>query len=266
MQNIHLDDVDHLPVDVLPIGTDYPPAHRLSRHAHRRAQLLYGANGVMQVETDEGAWTVPIDRAVLIPPGVVHEVQMDAVTTWSLYIEPEAVPWWPTSCVVAEVDPLLRELLRTANSLAVDYAVTGRDGAVIDLVLHELRRLTPMALSITLPHDEPLRSLCRDYLASPDLAVTNETWARAIRHSARTFDRRFRAQTGTSPAAWRARARLLASLRLLPAHTVTDVSSLLGYATPAAFTAAFTRAFGTPPSRYQRHRKGLAGERGGRTE
>lgn len=202
----------------------------------------------MQVETTDGSWTVPTDRAVLVPPGVAHEVLMDDVTTWSLYIEPDAVPWWPTRCMVAEVGPLLRELLHTANGFAPDYDVAGRDGAVVSLALHELRRLTPMALSISLPRNEPFRSLCRTYLATPDLAVTNETWAREVNRSPRTFDRQFRAQTGTSSAAWRTRARLLASLRLLPASTITDVSARLGYASPAAFTAAFTRAFGAPPS------------------
>ncbi|MGV9801418.1 helix-turn-helix domain-containing protein [Mycobacterium sp. NPDC003449] len=256
MHNIGLDDVDHLPVDVLPIGTDYPPNHLLHRHTHRRAQLLYGASGVMEVETDDGSWTVPTDRAVLIPPGVVHAVRMLGVSTWSLYIEPDAVPWWPTRCIVADVGALLRELLRTANAFAPDYDATGRDGSVIGLILHELRRLTPMSLSITLPHDEPFRSLCRAYLAFPDLAVTNETWARAANRSPRSFDRHFRAQTGRSPAAWRARARLLASLRLLPASTVTDVSARLGYASPAAFTAAFTRAFDAPPSRFLRRAAG----------
>ncbi|MGO2111516.1 MAG: AraC family transcriptional regulator [Pseudoclavibacter sp.] len=250
MHNLRLDDVDHLPVDVLPIGTDYPPGHLLPRHAHKRAQLLYGASGVMQVETDDGSWTVPTDRAVLIPPGIAHEVLMDDVTTWSLYIEPDAVPWWPDRCMVAEVDPLLRELLRTANGFPPDYDVAGREGAVISLTLHELRRLTPMALSISLPPDEPFRSLCRTYLASPDVAVTNETWARAVTMSARTFDRQFHAQTGTSSAAWRSRARLLAGLRQLPSSTVTEVSANLGYASPAAFTAAFTRTFAVPPSRF----------------
>lgn len=250
MRNLRLDDVDHLPIDVLPIGTKYPPGHLLPRHTHRRAQLLYGASGVMQVETDDGSWTVPTDRAVLIPPGVAHQVLMDDVATWSLYIEPDAVPWWPSRCMVAEVAPLLRELLRAANGLAPDYDVAGRDGAVVRLALHELRRLTPLALSVSLPHDEPFRSLCRTYLAAPDLAVTNETWAQAASRSSRTFDRQFRAQTGISSAAWRARARLLAGLRLLPASTVTEVSARLGYASPAAFTAAFTRAFGAPPSRF----------------
>ncbi|MGP5197681.1 helix-turn-helix domain-containing protein [Brachybacterium alimentarium] len=36
----------------------------------------------------------------------------------------------------------------------------------------------------------------------------------------------------------------------LPISSVTEVSARLGYASPAAFTAAFTRAFGAPPSRF----------------
>lgn len=195
------------------------------------------------------AWGVPTDRGVLIPASVMYEVRMAGVSTWSLHIEPDAVPWWPTRCMVADVGPLLRELLFTANGFAAGYDVDVRAGAVVDLILHELRRLAPMSLSIRLPRDEPFRSLCRKYLASPDLSVTNETWARAANRSARSFDRSFRVQTGSSPAAWRARARLLASLRLLSSSTVTEVSARLGYSSAAAFTAAFTRSFGAPPSR-----------------
>jgi AraC-like DNA-binding protein/mannose-6-phosphate isomerase-like protein (cupin superfamily) len=250
VRNVSVESLDHLPVDVLPVGTDYPPDHVLARHAHRRAQLLYGASGVMQVETDEGSWTVPTNRAVLIPPGIPHEVRMLGVSTWSLYIEPDAVPWWPPSCTVIEVGQLLRELLSAANDLDADYDASGRDGAVVDLALDEVRRAAPLPLSLSLPHDEPFRSLCRAYLASPDVAVTNTVWARASAMSTRTFDRRFRAQTGSSPATWRARARLLASLPLLKAQSVTAVSARLGYASPAAFTAAFTRALGAPPSRF----------------
>lgn len=250
MHNVRLSEVDHLPIDVLPIGTDYPPGHVLPQHVHRRAQLLYGAQGVMQVDTDDGSWTVPANRAVLIPPGTTHEVLMDAVTTWSLYIEPDAVPWWPTRCVVTEISPLLRELLRTANSFAANYDAAGRDGAVIDLIVHELRALTPTPLTVSLPHDEPFRSLCRQYLAAPDVAMSNKEWARTANRSVRTFDRQFIAQTGTSPAAWRSRARLLAGLRMLSSSTVTEVAVQLGYSSPAGFTAAFTRAFGSPPTRY----------------
>ncbi|GAA2313949.1 hypothetical protein GCM10010431_37950 [Streptomyces kunmingensis] len=176
---------------------------------------------------------------------------MLGVSTWSLYIEPDAVPWWPASCTVIEVGPLLRELLRAANDLDVPYDTAGRDGILVRLALHELRRTAPVPFAISLPRDEPYRALCRAYLAAPDVTLTNTDWARAAAMSTRTFDRRFRELTGTSPATWRARARLLASLPLLATESVTAVASRLGYASPAAFTAAFSRAFGSPPSHFR---------------
>ncbi|ROS78088.1 AraC-like DNA-binding protein [Curtobacterium sp. PhB130] len=252
MRNVRVEEHDHLSRDVLPIGTEYPPDFLLARHAHRRAQVLYGASGVMLVETDEGSWTVPTDRAVLIPPGVEHEVRMLDVTTWSLYVEPDAVPWWPTSCTVVEVGPLLRELLRAAFDLPLEYDPHGRDGAVLRLALQELQRVAPLPLTVALPTAGALRDLCRAYLADPDVHVTNADWARSAAVSERTLDRRFRAALGVGPAAWRTRARLLASLPALRDATVTEVASGLGYASPAAFTAAFTKAFGSPPSRFRR--------------
>lgn len=250
MRNASVHDYDHLPVDVLPIGTEYPPEFLLARHEHRRAQLLYGASGVMQVATDDGAWTVPADRAVLIPPGTAHEVRMLGVTTWSLYAEPGVVPWWPRTCTVIDVEPLLRELLRTANGFALDYDPAAREGDVLRLALAEVRRAAPLPLEITLPQTAALRAVCRAYLADPDVAATNDRWAREARMSGRTFERRFSAETGMSPAQWRLRARLLASLPALQQEPVSVVAAALGYATPAGFTAAFTRAFGAPPSRF----------------
>src|SRR5690606_39726558 len=99
------------------------------------------------------------------------------------------------------------------------------------------------------PHTAALAGLCRHYLADPDLAVDNRVWAREAGMSERTFTRRFREEAEMSPAAWRSRARLLAAIPLLRHQSVTDVAARLGYATPAAFSYAFTRVFGIAPSR-----------------
>ncbi|MFD8025008.1 AraC family transcriptional regulator [Streptomyces lavendulae] len=253
MRNVPLARVDHLPAEVLPIATDYPPDTLLAWHEHRRAQFLYAATGTMLVETDDGAWTVPGERAVLIPPRTRHRVRMLDTQTSSLYIEPSAAPWWPTACRVVEVPPLLRELLLAAADLDADYPADPRGSAVVALILLETAALSEVPLHVPLPHDQPFSRLCRDYLAHPDLAVTNTDWARTAAMSERVFTRRFRQLTGASPAAWRSRARLLASIPLLRHRTVTEVATLLGYASPAAFSYAFARAFGVPPSS-MRHR------------
>src|SRR5690348_5345757 len=39
-------------------------------------QLIYAASGVMTVHTGDGVWVVPPDRAVWVPSGVVHRIEM----------------------------------------------------------------------------------------------------------------------------------------------------------------------------------------------
>ncbi|WP_369382257.1 helix-turn-helix domain-containing protein [Streptomyces sp. cg36] len=250
MKNVPLAEVDHVDRAVLPIGTDYPPGHVLDWHEHRRAQFLYGATGVMVVDTAEGTWTVPPERAVLIPPTTRHRVRMLEVSTRSLYIEPRAVPWWPALCTVVDVPPLLRELLLAAADFEADYALSGREGAVAALLLYEIAERAPLPFHVALPASEDLAALCRAYLADPDAGVSNAVWAARTAMSERAFTRRFRAETGESPAVWRGRARLLAAVPLLRTASVSEVGARIGYASPAAFTAAFSRAFGMPPSRF----------------
>ena len=45
-------------------------------HHHERAQLVGGATGMMMVETRQGRWGVPPDRAVWIPAGMEHNLRM----------------------------------------------------------------------------------------------------------------------------------------------------------------------------------------------
>ncbi|MEU5216688.1 helix-turn-helix transcriptional regulator [Streptomyces sp. NPDC020807] len=251
MRNIPLDTVDHLDRAVLPLGTDYPAGRVLDWHEHRRAQFLYGATGVMVVETADGSWTVPPERAVLIPAVTPHRVRMLGVSTCSLYVEPGAVPWWPARCTVVDVPPLLRELLLAAVDFGPDYSPSGREGTLVELLLYEIAARAPLPFHVALPVSADLAEVCRAYLEAPDAGVTNAEWAARTARSERALTRRFREETGESPAVWRSRARLLAAVPLLRTASVTEAAGRLGYASPAAFTAAFTRAFGLPPSRFR---------------
>ncbi|EHH4643600.1 AraC family transcriptional regulator, partial [Escherichia coli] len=56
MRNVKIEDVDKLDREVVALGNDYAQGFILPQHQHRRAQLLYGATGLMYVSTCNGEW------------------------------------------------------------------------------------------------------------------------------------------------------------------------------------------------------------------
>ncbi|WP_223519486.1 AraC family transcriptional regulator [Pseudomonas sp. GL-B-19] len=248
MRNVSIDLLDDTPRPVVAIGTDYSHGHLLPRHTHRRAQLLYGATGVMQVSTHDGNWVVPPQRAVWIPPGMAHEVLMLGVSTRSVYIEPAAVDLGDR-CQVISVSPLMRHLLMEAVEIPLAYDEAGRDGALIDLLLHELARSTHLPLHIPLPVDTRLLGLCQAFLRQPNAHQPPQDWADQLHISLRTFNRLFRQQTDLSFSQWRQRACVVLALaRLASGTAVTRIALDFGYVSPAAFSTMFRRVLGQPPS------------------
>ena len=261
MRNTRVVHYEDTPRDVVTTGNEYPPHFVLPRHAHKRGQLLYAATGVVTVITDAGSWVVPPRRALWIPPGVAHEVRMSGtVSTHSAYVRREAAEaiGLPIHCRVIEVSPLLHALLHEAVDLPAEYALDGRDGRVMALLLDELAAMPALPLNTPLPRDARLARLCRRLLDAPALDVDIDAMAQQAGMSRRNFTRLFRRQTGMSFASWRQQACLLAALtRFGRGESVTRVAVELGYGSPSAFTAAFRRVLGDAPSRYlTRHGRG----------
>src|SRR5438067_11946114 len=64
---------------------------RLDTHMHREAQLVYAAEGTMQVTTPKGRWLVPPDRAVWVPARLAHAIDVLAdIQMRTLYFD---LPW-----------------------------------------------------------------------------------------------------------------------------------------------------------------------------
>ena len=182
---------------------------------------------------------------------------MPGVSTHSLYIEPDAAPRAGERCEVLQVSPLLHQLLLSACQLPLLYHEDGHDGALIELVLHELKAATPLPMFTPLPQSAPLVALCSDFLRQPDIHSTPEQWAARLNKSARTFHRLFRQQTGMAFRDWRQQACLMYALTALrEGRTITDVALSLGYEHPAAFTSMFRKTIGQAPTAFVRQMNG----------
>lgn len=237
---------------VVARGIDYPDHAVIAPHSHARAQLFYASRGAVLVETDQGAWMMPPQHGLWIPPGVEHRVRtLGRVQMRSLYFTPAAVPDMPRVCEVLGMSPLMRHLLAEAVTLPAEYDVNGRDGLVMALIQAELPRLPELPLSLPLPDDPALAARCRAFLEAPTPHDSIDDWARAAGMSRRSFTRHFRAETGLSFVTWRQQASVMAALPQLAAgRDVTGVAFDLGYSNPAAFSAMFARTLGAPPRAY----------------
>ncbi|MGN6258502.1 MAG: GlxA family transcriptional regulator [Solirubrobacterales bacterium] len=98
---------------------------------------------------------------------------------------------------------------------------------------------------------EPTRRWALERLAEPlDVAAM----ARHAGVSSRTFARRFRAETGTTPLQWLLSQRVLEARRLLEATDlpIEEVAWRVGFATAASLRDHFRRATSTTPTAYRR--------------
>ena len=245
--------LQHVPRPVEAMARSYPAGYAGPLHSHPRGLFLYAESGTMKVTTGCGTWMVPPHRAVWFPPNSPHQTgSLSAVEMRALYIRPDACPpQAPREPCVLHVSPLLRELVRAATAMPVDYDEQGRDGRIVALLLEEIR-WTP-AREIMMPRLQDLRLLTIEQaLASdPGDARTLEEWAALAGASARTLARLFLRDAGMSFRSWREQFRAQASvLRLMEGDSVTTLSGELGYETPGAFTAMFRRVMGITPTQY----------------
>src|SRR3712207_5892458 len=178
-----------------------------------------------------------------------------------------------------EVDP---SVLYVDNGRILTGAGTA---AGVDTLLHLVRREWGAAAANALaremggpPHrdggqaqfsDAPVGEVEDDLLgavlgwAQGNLAgdVSVEVLARRALMSPRTFARRFKATTGTTPHAWLLAQRLAAAEALLEGSDapVEEIARLVGFGTAAGFREQFTRRRGVSPRAYrQTFRRALA--------
>ncbi len=255
----------HLPFDPVPrraptaeepltVNLRSPPADvHVPAHRHDWAQLAYPLRGSIRISAAGMTWLVPALRAVWIPPGIEHDVLMlGKVELRTVYVAAEAVPLPLEACQVLEVSDLMRSLIEALSEISHDTVVDrDRRRLMIALLFEEMRRAPPLSLGFPLPNDRRLQSLCNALMDDPASPLTLHQWAERVGASERTLARLFKSDLETNFATWRQQVRLARALDLIGrGRPVGEVANELGYASPAAFSAMFKRAFGVPPSSF----------------
>ena len=164
-----------------------------------------------------------------------------------LYVD--AGPVLTSAGTAAGID-LCLHLVRSEHGAAVANAVARRmvvpphrDGGQAQYV----------EAPVPLPRRDDLADVLTWAVEHLDSPLTVEDLAARALLSPRTFARRFRAATGTTPYAWLLHQRTLLAQRLLEdGHSVEEVARRSGFGSAATLREHFARARGTSPSAYRR--------------
>ena len=254
------------PLPVTGVAGDYPAGMEVQEHSHECCQLLYAVQGVLEVRARSGRWVVPPTRGVWLCSGVPHSLRMrGAVQVRSLFVDAQAAQGLPVADCVIEVSPLLRELISevarwpAAPQRGQDET---RNRLVVELLLQELRQPPVVPFHLPWPQDARMAAVCRALAEegqavgqggerAENLAATAADWAARLAMGEKTFHRHFLQATGMSFGRWRQRARLLSSMQaLLAGRPIVQVALEAGYESHSAYSLAFRRQFGMPPSAF----------------
>jgi AraC-like DNA-binding protein len=246
-----------LPRSVTAVPSVVEHGYRIDLHSHPWVQLLYAREGVIRVRTATGVWILPPRRALLIAPGIEHELTMlGRVQLRTLYIEERVIgagaPAWPgAGCTVLEVSALLRELILALSDEPIDYPAGGRAEQLARLILLELARMETVPVAVPWPRYRRLQALCTEIMERPANLRPLDVRAQEAGASARTLIRLFPKETGLHYRRWVQQVHLAHAFEMLArGESVGNVARLLGYASPSAFTSMFRRVLGKTPQHY----------------
>jgi len=243
-------DLSDTDIPVQPLARTYPRGRFIEPHEHVWGQVLYAMSGVMWVETPHEALVVPPQRAVWLPPGVVHGIRVVSYLEMrNIYLQPAIAATLEPTVQVFEVGRLLRELI--LNLVAQDQEPDYYD-ALVSLALLELKRARRSLLKIPMPDesDRRLMNLCQAVMLDPSLDIALEQHAENAGASVRTLARLFQGSLGMGFAEWRRQVQLATAVaQIIQGVPVSTIARSLGYS-PSSFSDMFRRELGMAPSQY----------------
>lgn len=232
-------------------GRDLQAAAVLEPHVHSWGQFTYALQGVMRADANNSSWIVPSQRAIWIPPGIVHSVTvLENTHLRPMRVYAGRAPFPGNECKILELSPLLRELL-TALEQHDQQEQSHRHHLLMEMILDEIPRCAVRPVRVPLPEDKRLKALCDALIADPGAELTLAGWASQVGASERTLARLFERELGMGFAQWRQQVRLAHAAPLIARGVpLSRVAAELGYASQSAFSAMFKKTFGCSPTTF----------------
>lgn len=251
----HALDLHHAQTSDLPVTgavERYPAAHVVPPHSHPRGHLVYASTGVLLVQAATGQWLVPPTTAVWLCPSVQHQLTaVTPVTAHGIFVAESLAMQLPQVDCVLHVSPLMRELITALVEVPQQPPFQGRNVLLGQLLIEELKTVVHLPFHLPWPEDELIGKICESLIRDPAQVTSAEVIAQDHAITSKTLHRRFLKSTGMNFGKWRQKMRLMKSIEmLLQGRPITYVALESGYESHSAYSVAFKKIFGCPPSKF----------------
>ncbi|GAB4516077.1 MAG: helix-turn-helix transcriptional regulator [Anaerolineae bacterium] len=218
--------------------------------------LVYGLEGLFQLETEQASWRLPPSRAGWIPAGTkVVASTIKPVRCISIFFKDHFVPAAPAACQIFNVSVLIREMIKYTLRWSPDYPAQDAAAERLFLTLLDLCREQMQSSSLFIlpkaqsPELAAVLQYTRDHLED-DLRF--DDLAKQVAMSPRTLARHFQAEIHMTWQQYLQRAQMLHAMdSLAQGQSVTNTALAVGYTNMSAFSTAFRKYTGSTPTRYQ---------------
>ena len=150
------------------LSARFSPGHVIDWHSHTWSQLVYAIEGVITVETKFACWVVPANRGIWVPAGQEHSLKMHGrVFLQTVYVEPENIVLPDLNCAACEIPTLMHELIVHVCRIGIVNGDSDENRNLIDFLIYQLKRLSPIPLMVPMPRDERARRLALHVIDIP---------------------------------------------------------------------------------------------------
>ncbi len=224
-------------------------------HAHHQHELLWSEGGIVTLEADGRAWSIPPALGVWIPADIPHRAStVGAARVRATYLT--GIEGHMTAVPQAVMGIALSDALRILLLHNLQANLDAQARLRLQRVILDLLAPAPTtSFDLSMPSSPHLRSIADAVLADPADKRTTATWARLLGMHERTLARQFEGETGITFTQWRILARLQVAIReLANGEAVVSISRRLGYRNPSTFIEHFRSLTGQTPAEYARAR------------
>ncbi|MFD2178408.1 AraC family transcriptional regulator [Veronia pacifica] len=245
-----LNDADELNSLVIGLTANNDPgsAHQ---YQHKKAQVLYVADGFISLFVNNTQYIVPPRRAIWLPPNVRHTTRIYKGTEYrSLFVHQNVSSLFPTEIKIVDSNNLMRELIERMVQWNWDKPIREQQ-PMFTVLCDEINNAVSETLTLAYPEDRRLIDWL-DALNEGELKPQPlKDMARDIGASAKTISRIFTRETGMAYQYWRQQWRLHEAIgQLSNGRPVTEVARNLDFSSVSAFISFFRKITGDTPGRY----------------